>query len=217
MRFDFTIFADNLPEVREALTSIGNALPSNIFDGNKRGFKIEVSSENLANTVTYGTNPLIDPPPAPATLARGETAENAAGEPAKRTRRTKAELAAAGEAKNGTVPQDPQEGNNAGATPGSDEDGENAVDPDVEPDVEEEAPADDTTGMSPAEAKLKALDVLREAYTLEGGPKAVKALQKTYDVAKFVQVPDTDGLNLLEQANELHATLTAAATLAKAA
>jgi hypothetical protein len=63
--------------------------------------------------------------------------------------------------------------------------------------------------ISPADAKLKALDLLRDAYGRTGGPALVKALQKKHGVSKFSDVPDSEGLDLLAQANALIAKLPA--------
>lgn len=64
---------------------------------------------------------------------------------------------------------------------------------------------DDTlTVMTGAEAKLKALEILRDVYARPSGPAAVKALQKEMvGSGKFVDVPDDQGPELYTRATAL--------------
>jgi hypothetical protein len=68
--------------------------------------------------------------------------------------------------------------------------------------------------MTPEDAKQAALDILRDLFAFEKTPgdaygaTAVKQLQASMGVDKFVKVPDDRGAELLARAQALHAKLT---------
>jgi hypothetical protein len=185
VRFDFTVYADNANELAEALDAIQTSLPPTLFEKPTSRFRVEVSPElergpGIIPASFSGTQFPNAPTP--------DEAEHAAESTPRRTRRTKAQI----EADNAAAATEPRPENDDPLGLGT------------EPEPE---PVANAQAIAPAEAKLKALDALREAYSLTGGPAAVKDLQKAYGVGKFVEVPDDKGLDLFARATALLAKL----------
>jgi hypothetical protein len=193
MRFDLTIFADDMNELRDALAQISSTLPANTFANPSRGFSVSVSpSFNQGAPTPTALQPTI---PQPILDAADEAA--AASTKPTRVRRTKAQIAADNAA---AAQRAAANGQDHGDDAGADDDED-----DVAPETEAE-PVIAVT-MTPAQAKLAALEKLREAYVLTGGPVAVKQVQKDFGVAKFVEVPDEKGPELYQRAVALLASL----------
>jgi hypothetical protein len=188
MRFDFTVYADTSNELREGVVAVLSSLPTAAF-APTRGFSVVVSPEfgQFANQLSAGAQ-------------MPEAAE---------TEGTNTPTPAA--------PKAPRKARNAAAVEpvlASDQQPAQApakVEAEADSDPFADAAPPPAPGMSPGEAKLLALNTLREAYALPGGPAAVKALQTEYAVSKFVEVPDAKGPGLLKAATVLIDTLKAAA------
>lgn len=194
MRFNLTIHADNLEEMRAALDSIANNIPARTFDRTSRGFRIEVSPEYHNDVAIKGDEMTPVREPVPAILTETVvTAPDAPADAAKRVRRTKAQIEADAKAKDEELPAAEIEAE-------SEDNGVEMVPEEATP-VPEEAPS------NAAEAKLMALDLLRQAYAMQNGPVAVKTLQAELGVAKFVDVAEAEGDALLVRAKALVAGL----------
>ena len=200
MRFDFTVYADNQDELSAVLKEMADAFPVNLFEDYKRGFEIRVTpTYDIGDTLTSTVRPLPPLPPSGSDVGTTAPAPVTVADPApvaKRARRTKAEMEAARKgvaaAPLPVAPADPE--------PADDDEIPGDIEQAEEPEAEGEAEA---AAMSPADAKLKALDMLRTAYLSPGGPANVKALQTKYGVTKFVEVPDSKGAELFEDAAAL--------------
>lgn len=210
VRFDLTIYADNPDELDDALSAVRASLSADLFTKHRRGFQIaawpsDSTAPPLPAAAVDGAAALRADPPAPSSAP--------AAEPAKRHRRTNAQIAAdkaaaeaakaAGKPAPAPVQDDPlgalDDGEPADA---DDDDNDDPLGLGIEPE-----PVAPPSQLSPAEAKSKALDLLREAYTLPGGPAGIKDVQTQFGVKKFVEVSDTKGLELHAAAVKLAAKL----------
>lgn len=210
MRFDFSIYADNVEELGDALGAIRTAIPADVFDTQRRGFSIIARpdyTEAGSGTVTHTRPPAPVAPIDTAASADAPAANAPAPAPARtRTRRTNAQIAAdEAAAKAAAESKAPAPGAPDDVGGDAENDDPLGLGSDAEP--EPAAPPE----LTPAEAKLKALEVLREAFALPGGPAAVKKCQAAYGVAKFIEVPDASGGGLLQKARQILAELKAAA------
>jgi hypothetical protein len=199
MRIDITIYADSSNELANALAQIHGTLSASAFDPLAKGFRIEVTPSYEDNHMTtalpgrsYVQRPIVGDGN-PSDFALGPTpgedenlppAQDAVPPRPPRTRRTKAQieadnlvLARASSANGGTPPA---------------------------PQADADTP---DTPASPADAKLRALEILRECYTQPGGPDKIKQVQKDFAVGKFIEVPDSRGIELYERAVALHGAL----------
>lgn len=192
MRFDFTVHADNAEELNDALGAIRSALPADIF---ARARPFSITAFPTHDSAPY---PAVSQPPADTLGSASQAAAAPAAEPAKRHRRTKEQIAADEAAAKAKAVQDADP---LASTPeeaaGDEPDDTDPLGLGTEPE-----PAAKPATLTPAEAKLKALEVLREVFALPGGPQMVKAIQKQFSVTKFIEVPDAKGLELLKAAGE---------------
>lgn len=201
MRVSIQIHVDDAAELETALRHVADNLPASTFQHPDRGFMIEVSPSYDAEAMERRfvqeplAAPALDPDEDNTPLPQ---AQDAVPAKAPRTRRTKAQIEAdnlalaRASAANGSAPPV------SGPVPG----GSGVV---LAPGVE--VVEDDDAPASPAEAKLKALEILRECYTQSGGPGAIKQVQKDFAVAKFMEVPDDKGFELYERAVALQGSL----------
>lgn len=204
MRFDFTIHADNMAELRDALAQIGTALPVNVFANPRRGFRLVAEPEwDNATTVPDGSVVQDTESYSPATLAAVTVAPVPKVGPTKVRKPKLAPALAAASVQDEHSDRDGL---------GEDYDNETAEQEDGgagDADEPETAGTTESEALSPADAKLRALNLLRECYALPGGPAAVKAVQTRFGVKKFVDVPDADGTALFGAARDAHSELSA--------
>ena len=199
MRFDFSIYADNVEELGDALAAVRNAVPANVFDTQRRGFSV-IATPHYRDGEGLSRCPDLDPLSARTVAPAGVDEANA---PAKRHRRTREQIAAdekAAAEKAAAEKAAAEKASDAGAPAENDDPLGLGSDPEPEP-----------PKLTPAEAKLKALEILREAFAMTGGPAAVKHVQSEFRVAKFIEVPDALGQDLLDIARNILANLKATA------
>lgn len=191
MRFDFTVHADSTAELGEALATIQNAFPANLFEQPMRGFAVNVTPSfpsAYPSVGSIGTDPALSGAVAEALAAQPEGLT--ANAPAKTPRASRAKAAAPAAEQEPAPPAPPED----------EDDDPLGMSPTPQPPGK-------AAKLTPAEGKARALEILRDCYAAPGGAAAVKVLQKEFGGVKFADVPDDKGLELLAKAEAMKAKL----------
>lgn len=215
MQISLNIFADSREDLKAQLLALADAVPTTTFGQPCRGFSLSVSPEypdprNPSNRATMGeleamaTN--YAPPGVSGAAQQAMTVPDPdANETAAQQAQGDVNVPTTGRARASRAKNNTPRAEAPPAPTGPDADETEAdADPFAGNDPEpEEAPKT----LTPEQAKMAALEVLREVYALPGGPKAVKAVQTEFNVTKFVEVPDGQGPRLHARALEVKAGL----------
>lgn len=208
MQISLNIFADSREDFKAQLLALADAVPDTTFGQPCRGFSLSVSPEypdpraGLAGAMTnyYAPAGVSGAAQEAQTVPDPDDVQTADLTPPGNTATSTGRVRAS-RAKNNT--------SRAEAPPaptGPDADEPEAPEADADPFAGNE-PEEAPKTLTPEQAKMAALEVLREVYALPGGPKAVKAVQTEFNVTKFVEVPDGQGPRLHARALDVKASL----------
>lgn len=201
MQFSITVYAEDMTELQTALMHVSAGLPADIFRTGRRGFRVEAwpDSDRVSDSPP-GYPPLaVAAPPAatpPPPIPEPVQADPAA-EPKRRTRKAPAAEATPDPLADAPLADAPVSGPAASASDDPLADAPPADDPDP---LGLNAPVEDPA-LTPQQAKTEALDRLRKLFAVaNGGAEIVKRTLEAFGAARFGDVPDARGHELLAAA-----------------